>query len=50
MERHYGGCLCYGPPIDNGFFYDMFIEDRLDKRVTVVMVTRGCGPLIISEI
>ena len=28
MERHYGGCLCYGPPIDNGFYYDMFIEGR----------------------
>ncbi|XP_033108798.1 threonine--tRNA ligase 1, cytoplasmic-like isoform X2 [Anneissia japonica] len=28
MERHYGGCLCYGPPIENGFYYDMFIEDR----------------------
>lgn len=20
MERHYGGCLCYGPPIDDGLF------------------------------
>jgi len=28
MERHYGGCLCYGPPIDNGFYYDMYLEDR----------------------
>ena len=28
MERHYGGCLCYGPPVDDGFYYDMFIEDR----------------------
>ncbi|XP_063238553.1 threonine--tRNA ligase 1, cytoplasmic isoform X1 [Bacillus rossius redtenbacheri] len=28
MERVYGGCLCYGPPIDSGFYYDMFIEDR----------------------
>lgn len=28
MERIYGGCLCYGPPIDNGFYYDMFLEDR----------------------
>uniref|UniRef100_A0A8D0KED3 threonine--tRNA ligase n=1 Tax=Salvator merianae TaxID=96440 RepID=A0A8D0KED3_SALMN len=27
MERIYGGCLCYGPPIDNGFYYDMFLED-----------------------
>ncbi|KAF7989743.1 hypothetical protein HCN44_008417 [Aphidius gifuensis] len=25
MERVYGGCLCYGPPIDNGFYYDMFV-------------------------
>ena len=28
MERHYGGCLCYGPPIDGGFFYDTFLEDQ----------------------
>ena len=26
MERHYGGCLCYGPPIENGFYYDMYME------------------------
>uniref|UniRef100_A0A671XZF9 threonine--tRNA ligase n=1 Tax=Sparus aurata TaxID=8175 RepID=A0A671XZF9_SPAAU len=23
MERFYGGCLCYGPPIENGFYYDI---------------------------
>lgn len=23
MERCYGGKLCYGPPIENGFYYDM---------------------------
>ncbi|CAM4625302.1 unnamed protein product [Caretta caretta] len=28
MESYYGGCLCYGPPIENGFYYDMYIEDR----------------------
>lgn len=28
LERLYGGWLCYGPPIDNGFYYDMFLEDR----------------------
>merc|ERR1712048_230261 len=28
MERHYGGCLCYGPPIEEGFYYDSCIEDR----------------------
>lgn len=26
MERVYGGCLCYGPPIEAGFYYDMFLE------------------------
>ena len=28
MERHYGGCLCYGPPIENGYYYDSYIEGR----------------------
>ncbi|KAJ7311264.1 hypothetical protein JRQ81_006878 [Phrynocephalus forsythii] len=28
MENYYGGCLCYGPPIENGFYYDMYIENR----------------------
>ncbi|XP_041081965.1 threonine--tRNA ligase 1, cytoplasmic-like isoform X1 [Polyodon spathula] len=28
MERFYGGCLCYGPPIENGFYYDMYLDDR----------------------
>ena len=27
MERVYGGHLCYGPPIEQGFFYDMFSAD-----------------------
>ncbi|XP_043195729.1 threonine--tRNA ligase 1, cytoplasmic-like isoform X4 [Amphibalanus amphitrite] len=27
MERVYGGCLCYGPPIEEGFYYDMHLED-----------------------
>lgn len=27
MERVYGGHLCYGPPIENGFYYDMYSDD-----------------------
>uniref|UniRef100_A0A336L5Z5 threonine--tRNA ligase n=1 Tax=Culicoides sonorensis TaxID=179676 RepID=A0A336L5Z5_CULSO len=26
LERLYGGHLCYGPPIENGFYYDMYLE------------------------
>ena len=29
MERHYGGHLCYGPPIEEGYYYDMFCDGRL---------------------
>ncbi|XP_066245938.1 threonine--tRNA ligase 1, cytoplasmic isoform X1 [Euwallacea similis] len=28
LERVYGGCLCYGPPIENGFYYDMWLDDK----------------------
>lgn len=28
MECFYGGCLCYGPPIENGFYYDMFLDGQ----------------------
>ncbi|EEB95983.1 hypothetical protein MPER_04961, partial [Moniliophthora perniciosa FA553] len=27
-ERHYGCHLCLGPPTDDGFFYEMGIQDR----------------------
>jgi len=26
MEGLYGGHLCYGPPIESGFYYDMASE------------------------
>ena len=28
MERVYGGHLCYGPPIDQGFYYDMWSDEH----------------------
>jgi len=28
MERVYGGHLCYGPPIEQGFYYDMHSDDH----------------------
>jgi len=28
MERVYGGHLCYGPPIEQGFYYDMWSQER----------------------
>jgi len=36
MERHYGGHLCYGPPVEEGFYYDMFLEERWMWELFVV--------------
>jgi threonyl-tRNA synthetase len=34
-ERVFGGHLCYGPPIENGFYYDMFVEKKEDDAGVV---------------
>lgn len=35
MERCYAGKLCYGPPIENGFYYDMHHDgDGVSRRQT----------------
>ncbi|KAL3866804.1 hypothetical protein ACJMK2_044072 [Sinanodonta woodiana] len=31
MERLYGGHLCYGPPIESGFYYDMWSEKQVSS-------------------
>ncbi|XP_019875197.1 threonine--tRNA ligase 1, cytoplasmic isoform X1 [Aethina tumida] len=28
MEKMYGGCLCYGPPIESGYYYDMYLTEK----------------------
>ena len=28
MERYFGGALCYGPDIEDGFYYDMWMGDQ----------------------
>ena len=37
MERHYGGHLCYGPPVEEGFYYDMFLEERYQMHQLLMM-------------
>lgn len=40
LERCYGGCLCYGPPIENGFYYDMFLENQQVKQFPFHLLNR----------
>lgn len=28
LERRTGGCLCYGPPIEEGFYYDIALPQN----------------------
>ena len=34
MERFYGAHLCYGPPIEGGYYYDAWMAD---KQVPVII-------------
>ena len=43
MERVYGGHLCYGPPIEEGFYYDMFSDDY---KVCSFVKINGSDPTI----
>ncbi|CAG5130135.1 unnamed protein product [Candidula unifasciata] len=31
MEQYYGGHLCYGPPIEEGFYYDMWTPETVSS-------------------
>ncbi|KAM6181844.1 threonine--tRNA ligase 2, cytoplasmic [Erethizon dorsatum] len=46
MELYYGGHLCYGPPIENGFYYDMFIEDRAVSSTELAALENICKTII----
>ncbi|XP_021022102.1 threonine--tRNA ligase 2, cytoplasmic [Mus caroli] len=46
MELYYGGHLCYGPPIENGFYYDMFIEDRVVSSTELSALENICKTIM----
>lgn len=46
MELYYGGHLCYGPPIENGFYYDMFMEDRAVSSTELAALENICKTII----
>uniref|UniRef100_H9G3E4 threonine--tRNA ligase n=1 Tax=Anolis carolinensis TaxID=28377 RepID=H9G3E4_ANOCA len=46
MENYYGGCLCYGPPIENGFYYDMHMENRCVSSTEFPTLENICKNII----
>lgn len=46
LERLYGGHLCYGPPIENGFYYDLFMCGGQLNEQGVDTVTQAHYPSI----
>ncbi|XP_045681059.1 threonine--tRNA ligase 2, cytoplasmic isoform X2 [Phyllostomus hastatus] len=49
MELYYGGHLCYGPPIENGFYYDMFVEDRAVSSSELSALEALCEAIVREE-
>lgn len=49
MELYYGGHLCYGPPTENGFYYDMFVEDRAVSGTELSALEALCEAIIREE-
>ncbi|EUB58347.1 Threonine--tRNA ligase, cytoplasmic [Echinococcus granulosus] len=46
MERLYGGHLCYGPPIEEGFYYDMWMEGRQVHPDEYPQLNKLCNSII----
>ncbi|XP_054417937.1 threonine--tRNA ligase 2, cytoplasmic [Pteronotus mesoamericanus] len=49
MELYYGGLLGYGPPTENGFYYDMFIEDGVVSSTELSALETICKAIIKEE-
>ncbi|KAK3097471.1 hypothetical protein FSP39_009935 [Pinctada imbricata] len=47
MERLYGGHLCYGPPVEGGFYYDMWCECQVSSNDYSAI--EGCVKGIVKE-
>ncbi|XP_063170492.1 threonine--tRNA ligase 2, cytoplasmic-like [Candoia aspera] len=46
MENYYRGCLCYGPPIENGFYYDMYMDNRGVSSTEFLALENICKDII----
>ena len=46
MEKLYGGHLCYGPPIENGFYYDVFLCGAPSEASDLCTVSQTHYPVI----
>ncbi|XP_039709368.1 threonine--tRNA ligase 2, cytoplasmic isoform X5 [Pteropus medius] len=49
MELYYGGHLCCGPPIENGFYYDMFMEGRAVSSTELSALENLCQTIMSEE-
>ena len=49
MERVYAGHLCYGPPIEEGFYYDMFSDEyRVGVDIIVYRIEKIIGKWVMG--
>ncbi|KAL3313863.1 Threonine--tRNA ligase 1, cytoplasmic, partial [Cichlidogyrus casuarinus] len=46
LELYYHGKLCYGPPIEEGFYYDMFSQDKQVRPDEYETINKICNRII----
>nr|XP_019582175.1 PREDICTED: probable threonine--tRNA ligase 2, cytoplasmic isoform X1 [Rhinolophus sinicus] len=49
MELYYGGHSCHGLPVDNRFYYDMFLEDRAVSSTELPVLENMCKTILQEE-
>ncbi|KAM3177229.1 Threonine--tRNA ligase 1, cytoplasmic, partial [Hymenolepis weldensis] len=46
MEQFYQGHLCYGPPVEEGFYYDMWMEGRQVRPDDYPAINKICDSIL----
>nr|CDS31553.1 Threonyl tRNA synthetase C [Hymenolepis microstoma] len=46
MERIFQGHLCYGPPVEQGFYYDMWMEGRNVRKEDFPAINKICNSIL----
>ncbi|XP_020767496.2 threonine--tRNA ligase 2, cytoplasmic [Odocoileus virginianus] len=49
LELHYGGLLCCSPPGDDGFHYDVYVEDRAVSSAELPVLESLCQTIIKEQ-
>jgi len=50
LEQLYGGHLCVGPPLESGFYYDMFVGDKKITETDFADIQKSVEELMLKKL